>query len=216
MAYEYNTNRSEDKRLEGITNEFLEKYYIPKMDEAEWVNDRDRQVRGVDIILTSAADGLDHAKTDIKSAVKYSDRYLPTYSLELSFINKGLKEQTGWLLDDRLETEYYLLLYPHSGKHYTDIKTVDDIDYIDYYLVKKEDILRFLLSRGYGKEELLDVSASMREEYDGGSKLIRESKSENFHFSLSGNMPEKPINVVVKRRVYDRYAIKKGRITRED
>ena len=205
--------RNEDTRLEGIVNEFLDKYYLSQFDKAEWVKSRDVQVKGVDIILTSEKLGLDNVNVDIKSAVKYSDRYLATYSLELSFIGRGYKERTGWFINDELYTEYYLLLYPRSEKHYTDIQTVDDIDYIDYYLVKKDDLKKFFASRGYDKERLLDVCASMREELgDSNRKIIRESDSENFHFSLTGYLAEQPINVVVKRQVYEKYATSKGKI----
>lgn len=209
----YNTMRSEDSRLEGIVNEFLDKYFLNTFDDVHWVKDKDTQVKGVDILLTSSTLGLHDAQVDIKSAVKYSDRYLGTYSLELSFIGRGYKERTGWFINDELDTEYYLLLYPRSQKHYTDIKTVDDIDYVDYYLVKKEDLKKFFISRGYDKERFLDVCAEMREELgDSNRKLTWDSDSENFHFSLTGYLAEKPINVVVKRQVYEKYATLKGRI----
>ena len=90
----------------------------------------------------------------------------------------------------------------------------DDIDYIDYYLVKKDDLVKFFESRGYDKERLKKVSDDMREEYakTGGDKLSWDSDSENFHFVLSGKLAEKPVNAVVKRQVYEKYAIMKGRI----
>ena len=211
----YNTMRSEDSRLEGVVNEFLDKYFLNNFESATWVKDRAAQIKGVDIILDSSALGLQNAMVDIKSAVKYSDRYLGTYSLELSFIGRGYKERTGWFINDELDTEYYLLLYPRSEKHYTDIKTVDDIDYVDYYLVGKDGLKKFFLSRGYDKERFLDVCASMREELgDGNRKLTWDSDSENFHFSLTGYLAEQPINVVVKRQVYEKYAALKGRITK--
>ena len=217
MQFFANSNRSEDARLEGIVNEFLNKYYFNEgFEEVRWATEKRDQVAGIDVFLTSEKLGLDNAKVDIKSAVKYSDRYLGTYSLELSFIGRQYKEKIGWFINDELETEYYLLLYPKSTKHYTDIKTVDDIDNIEYYLVKKEALKDFFKSRGYDKERLLDVCANMREELgNGNNKLTWDSDSANFHFSLTGYLAEQPINAVVKRQVYDKYAIMKGKIEKK-
>lgn len=213
----YKSNRSEDSRLEKITNEFLDRYFFNKdFEQVDWAEDKEKQLNGIDVTLSSEKYGLKEAKVDVKSAVKYSNKYLGTYSLELSFIGRNYDPRIGWFLNDDLETEYYLLLYPKSEKYYTDIQSVDDIDYIDYYLVKKDDIYRFLNSRGYDKERLSNVVTEMRAEYAkvGGARLIFESESENFHFSLSGALAEKPINIVIKRQVYDRYALMKGRIER--
>ena len=211
----YNSNRKEDSRLEKIVNEFLDDNFISKeFDVSTWVNDRDIQLSGIDIYLTSGKHGLNEAKVDVKSAVTCSTHYLPTFSLELSFIGRQGGEKIGWFLNDELETEYYLLIYPRSQKYYTKMETKDDIDYIDYYLVKKDDLVKFFESRGYGKERLKKVSDGMRAEYGktGGDKLSWDSDSENFHFVLSGKLAEKPVNAVVKRQVYEKYAIMKGRI----
>jgi hypothetical protein len=210
------TNRREDTRLEGIVNEFLDCYFFKDFDEVKWVSDKETQLKGIDIFLTDEEHNLDVAKVDIKSAVKYSNRYLGTFSLELSFLGWHGEERTGWFVNNNLETEYYLFLYPRSEKYYTEMVSKDDIDYIDYYLVKKEDIMKFLISRGYDKERLLDVVKDMRDECikGGWDKLTRESGSENFHFTLSGRLAEQPVNIVMSRQVYDRYATMKGRITK--
>ena len=200
-----------------IVNEFLDDYfYSREFDKAKWVVDKEGQLKGIDVYLTSEKYGLDNAKVDIKSAVKYSNRYLSTFSLELSFIGYRGDERTGWFLNDNLETEYYLFLYPRSQKYYTDMIFKDDIDYIDYYLVKKEDLVKFFQSRGYDKERLMEVSDEMRKEFaeSGKDKIIRDSGSENFHFTLSGKLAEQPVNAVVKRQVYEKYATIKGRITK--
>ena len=83
----YKTNRKEDSRLELIVNEFLDDYFYTKeFDKARWVVEKEEQLKGIDVYLTSEKQGLNEAKVDVKSAVKYSNRYLPTFSLELSFI----------------------------------------------------------------------------------------------------------------------------------
>ena len=219
------SNRVQDARLEGIVNDFLDKYFFNDgFEKVQWVTDRKKQISGIDIVLSSKKFGVEDANVDAKSAVKYSDRYLGTYSLELSFINKNGVESTGWFVNDGLSTEYYFLLYPRSKKHYTEMESPQDIDYIDYYLVEKKELMKFFESRGYTKERLMDVSKGMRKTFNEldlegklpeNRKYIENSDSENFHFSLSGHLAEQPINIVLKRSVYDRYSKAKGRIEKK-
>ena len=116
------SNRVQDARLEGIVNDFLDKYFFNDgFEKVQWVTDRKKQISGIDIVLSSKKFGVEDANVDAKSAVKYSDRDLGTYSLELSFINKNGVESTGWFVNDGLSTEYYFLLYPRSKKHYTEM-----------------------------------------------------------------------------------------------
>ena len=39
--------RSEDSRLEGIVNEFLDKYFLNTFDDVHWIKDKGTQVKGV-------------------------------------------------------------------------------------------------------------------------------------------------------------------------
>lgn len=213
----YNTNRSEDSRLEKLVNDYLDQYLFnrpeTKFNTVEWVTDKERQIAGADIILTSPELNLENAIVDIKSAVKYSNKTLGTYALELAFIDKRGDDKEGWLTDKNKNTQYYLLLYPKSQKYYTEMKTVDDIDSIEYYLVERDKILSYLGGRGYGREEIADTVALMRENYDGASKnLIRESQygKDGFFFCLTGYLAEQPINIVIKRYVYDRLSTLHG------
>ena len=213
----YNTNRNEDSRLEKLVNDYLDKYLFnrpeTKFNTVEWVTDKERQIAGADIILTSQELNLKDAVVDIKSAVKYSNKPLGTYALELAFIDRRGDDKEGWLTDKNKNTQYYPLLYPKSDKYYTNMKTIDDIDSIEYYLVDRQKILNYLNSKGYGREEITDTVAFMREDYDGVSKnLIRESEHYNdgFFFCLTGHLAEQPINVVIKRYVYDRLSVLHG------
>lgn len=205
------TNRKEDSRLEGIVNDYLsqklfghDKYFM----NIEWVTDKERQIQGADIIMTCPELGIDHAMVDIKSAVKYSNKYLGTYALECSSLDRRGEEKVGWLIDEDKKTEYYLLLYPKSTKYYTDMKEAKDIDSIEYYLVKRDKILDYLKNNGFSKEQIFETVDSMRDEYDGYSKgVARESGNFNFFFYLTGTLAEQPVNVVIKRWVYDKLSL---------
>lgn len=208
----YNTNRQEDTRLEGIVNDYLDKKLFNREDsyfkKVEWVNDQDRQVSGIDIILDAPELGIEHGLVDIKSAVKYSNKYLATYALECSFIGRNGMERIGWLIDKNKTTQYYLLLYPRSQKYYTDMKSADDIDYIEYYLVERDKILNYLESKGYSKQRIMETVADMRRDYFDGDKGLNEDTCDpNFRFYLTGTLAEQPVNVVIKREIYDKISI---------
>jgi len=213
------SNRKEDTRLEKLVNEYLDKKLFNREDsyfkKVEWVNDQQRQISGIDIILTSPELGIENGLVDIKSAVKYSNTYLSTYALECSSKDRRGVEKIGWLIDDDKTTQYYLLLYPRSQKYYTEMQTVDDIEYIEYYLVERKKILNYLESKGYGKQRILEVVDGLRKDfgYMSGEKGLNEDSTDpNFRFYLTGYLAEQPINVVIKRNVYDRISILHDRI----
>ena len=205
--------------MELIVNEFLDDYFFQKEEmKSKWVESNDsRQLKGIDVYITSDKHSLNEAKVDIKSAVKSSTYYLPTFALELSSLDKTGRERIGWFINDNLETEYYLLVYPRSQKFYTEMELKTDIDYADYYLVRKDDLRNYFLSKGYDCARLKKISDEMREEKkeSGVVKLTRESDCDDFKFVLSGHLKEQPVNVVVKRRVYNRLAVLQGRVEKD-
>lgn len=208
----YNTNRKEDTRLEKLVNEYLDKKLFNREDsffkKVKWVDDPDLQISGVDIILDAPDLGIENGLVDIKSAVKYSNKYLGTYALECSFIGKNGLEKVGWLIDKTKTTQYYLLLYPRSQKYYTDMQTPDDIDYIEYYLVDRNKILNYLSSRGYDKQRIMETVCDMRRDFIPGDKGLNEDSTDPaFRFYLTGTLAEQPVNVVISRSVYDKISI---------
>jgi hypothetical protein len=206
----YNTNRKEDTRLEHLVNDYLDQHLFNKgyFSDVEWVKDKKGQLEGADIILNCPSLGIENARVDIKSAVKYSNKYLGTYALECGFIGRQGDEKIGWLIDEDKKTDYYLLLYPKSQKYYTDMQTVDDIESIEYYLVARDKVLNYLKRKGFSKDIIKETVGSMRDEYNGFTKgLVRESGDDGFFFYLTGNLAEQPVNVVIKRSVYDKISV---------
>ena len=71
----YKTNRKEDTRLELIVNEFLDDYFLSKeFDATRWVVEKEEQLSGVDIYLTSEKHGLNEAPLNFPSSGTGAER----------------------------------------------------------------------------------------------------------------------------------------------
>lgn len=53
--------------------------------------------------------GISNIIVDEKGMTQYMDNPLPTFSLELSFMNYG-REITGWIVDDEKDTQLYVYM----------------------------------------------------------------------------------------------------------
>lgn len=53
--------------------------------------------------------GISNIIVDEKGMTQYMDNPLPTFSLELSFMNYG-REITGWFVDDEKDTQLYVYM----------------------------------------------------------------------------------------------------------
>ena len=210
------SKRKEDSRLETIINEFVDKYYFKdnKDFSVTWIDDEVQQRNGIDMYLTSEKYGLDNVVVDAKAAVKYMYMNLKTFIMELSSVNNPGK--LGWFINDGLATEYYLLLWPFSDKAKKDdtseIKTPEDINYVDFCLVKKSDVRKFVDGLGYTKDMLFEIANDMRDH--GEAK--RNTHTWDMSFSYSAWLKEKPVNAVIKKYIYERMALIKGRIEKHE
>lgn len=88
--------RAGDESASRIVTKFLERYfYQPLTTEYMFHDDVPTQVMGID--TTFVLNGRRYS-CDEKAAVRYMNRHLNTFALELSFINRNNEYQDGWLL----------------------------------------------------------------------------------------------------------------------
>ena len=131
--------REEDIKLSNNIYDFLDKtFYATEVTNFERVNDKKRQVGGIDTIFE--IDGKKYI-ADEKAAVRW--RNLTTYSLELSFINKKGEVQDGWFIRDDLQNDSYVFVW---------VDEKEGKEYISLVVVKKEKILEHLKTLGWTKE----------------------------------------------------------------
>lgn len=203
-------NRKNDSIVEREIAKFLdEKLYSNKDLFSEFVrtDDKEEQIKGSDLILSTSDGVLDRDVVDEKVAARYANTELNTFSLELSFIGRNGDKRCGWFIDNTKVTKYYLFGWIKSAdipynKEYerydTDFITKDNIRQMDWALVSREKIMKFLEERGWTLEKLALQDKKIRE----NGKVKTKEFINDISFRYSGAYVEKPINILLKKETY--------------
>ena len=202
------TTRGIDKKIEKEIAKFCDKHIYCNDIKFERCDDVLLQKKGVDGYLTIPALGIEMATTDEKCGVHYVNQPIKTYLMELSQITNDGREVDGWFLSDENETEYYILMYLWASipQYYEDDKMViewqkineDSITLIEYFLVKKSDIMEYIKDCGFDKKRLMDGVKYLREHED----KTRVQTKFGFKFVISRQFKECPVNLCIERRIY--------------
>ena len=182
--------RKDDEKCSDIISNFLEKNFYCDLSDFERVNDKKRQVQGIDVIFT-----YNDKKyiCDEKCAVRY--RNLQTFCLELCFINRQEKIVDGWLLDKDKVNNSFLFIWIDKAKKDV-FTTIEDIEEIEFALIRKEKILNYLCDIGWNKQNLM---YKVRKILNNENENLGNFKENKIKFSFSKHLVEKPINVLLKR-----------------
>jgi hypothetical protein len=180
--------RSEDVSLSDQIYNFLDyTFYKTETSNFERVVDKDRQVKGIDVIFTY--NGKEY-KADEKAAVRY--RNLTTYALELSFINRRNEVQEGWLVRDDLENDSYVFVWVDKNQ-FTGKESVT------LAVVTKDKLKNHLESLGWSIANLKKKMSYIR---DGKITNMGNLLTYGCKFTFSEKYVEKPINILLPRDVY--------------
>ena len=218
------STREKDMPVEREVAAFLDKHLYSNTDifsEFARTDGYEEQIRGSDVILSTTDKKLHRKIVDEKVAISRANVDLPTFSLELSFINKSGKKNIGWFLDSSKSTEYYLFGWiikadipfnEETGKwEYHELKR-DNIHEFQWALVSREKIMKFLEKRGWTLDKLARQEEKIRERgYVKNPKVFVDDVS-FFYTNRNPRMIEKPINILLKKETYMELADEKGTI----
>ena len=187
------TKRKNDMRAEQELGAFLDKYLYERLKVPyERANDIERQLKGIDVVLGANAREL---KIDEKAALGYINVPIKTFAFEISFINAAGNLHQGWLFNDDLETEYYMLVYPNATTEDTATITAEDFNNVECLFVNKQTILDYI---GLGnKEWILAMDTWLRNMEHNGK--FEEEGFYDFKFFVSQYLKEKPINILISK-----------------
>lgn len=204
------TNRINDMKVEREIAKFLDEYlYSNKSMFKEFArtDTTDEQINGSDLILSTSDGRLNRVVIDEKVAARYANTELDTFSLELSFINKNGNKMCGWFIDTSKKTEYYLFGWinkaniPFNEEHNrfdTDSIIKDNIKELEWVLVSRKKIMKFLEDKGWTIERLSKQDERIRE----NGKVKTKDFIDDVSFRYSDTYIEKPINILLKRNTY--------------
>ena len=204
------SNYKIDKKVESVVNEYFQKYFygdkriFPETDYTmEFVHDKTRQEMGTDVIINNDRED----KTviiDEKCSAYYINKDLPTFAFEIKSRGK-----LGWLVKEGMTTDKYILVwifadekkFPKKEEYDADKLnefSIDDIRYLNCYVIDKVKLLQFLSDNGFDKQQLIDKANYMT------CKNLNTDKSttqKGFHFIRSIKKDTKPIVVVIYKRI---------------
>lgn len=194
MAY---TTRKEDNRRVNIVNDFLDKYLYPNTNVLKnfvRVEDLKSQLSGTDVRFKYKGEIFN---CDEKASVKYVNKDLKTFSLELSFINRKGEWNEGWLTDEGHTNEFFMFIWIPKAKQ--DVLTsVDDIEVMDCAFVLKSDIMELLKNKGWTKEKLKAKDEAIR----NGDRNMMNLYKDGLKFAYSDYLYEQPINIILSKKDY--------------
>lgn len=213
MAY---SNREIDMQQERKVVAFIQQYVFPHLyDNAEFIEDLERQLQGIDVIIY---DNNFTENLDIKAqaSARYINNPVPTFVHELLYTNKSKKDEIGWFLKD-LETDTYVFVWIHAAKVNERGLLEEPQDIIDMELmfVDKVPLTEYLDSKGYTSDVLLERAQKMRKIglYKKMS-VLDESDDDEMWLTYSAELRERPVNLVIKKRVLKKFSTKHIRATK--
>jgi len=203
------TYRNQDQVVELEVEKFLDKkLYSGGSLSFERCDDKKLQLQGIDGFLSVPSLGIDKMPADEKAGIHYVNRPIPTYLMELSQVRMNGMETDGWFLSAENQTEYYVLMYLYAdvdSSRWMDIKE-DNISLLEYYIVGKRDIMKYVNDCGFPRERLLDGVRYLRQH----PEMTRVKTSYDFSFVISRQFKECPVNLCIHRNVYDKIAVRHG------
>lgn len=213
-----------DEYLESEVNKFVVTHIVPNLfSEYETCDMEILQKGGVDAVATEHG-SVEYDFVDIKSANRYIDGSLKTFVLELGYTTeKSSNPVIGWFLRDGIITSHYLLIWPKANAFGTIIKTFqdksrvysvfgyDEIEYVDFVLVKKTAIQDYLDSIGLTKDILLSILQECRTKNNAAEKINYQIVNTGVSIDCSP-IETLPINLKIDKIKYKELSIKSGRV----
>lgn len=162
---------------------------------------REDQLNGVDIYCHW--DSLGEIAIDEKSnsSPRYINKFIPTFAFEIQNTSSG---KIGWLLNESLKTEYWLLIYvwatpSGNGPIWQQFNPPIDITKLHCSLLKKDKLISFIADNGYTKEQLMqECSRAVSNNSEG---VIKKDPNKPFYFYYTTRLTEKPFNIIIKRDI---------------
>lgn len=205
------TTRLQDMQAERMVAGFLDKYFYPRLmasnELAGFTREDDKlgQLSGVDIVLEV---GRKRLMVDEKATTQYTNSGLPTFAFELSQRIWSGEVVDGWLLDSRLKTTHFLLVWPYSasGERGAALTGGDPLTWLEVALIEKASLLNWLGNAGLTIEQLRFEAGRFREEVERGADR-KKQLTENLalHYFASSKygdtqICETPVIITLKKR----------------
>lgn len=188
-----------DLKHENILSEYLDRLYKSKKLKFERIANLDKQHQGIDIIIQHHSNNY---YIDEKAQLHYLNKDLPTFTFELSYLNKYDQLKEGWLFDSNKCTHYYFLI---TGIFLKEKKTklldIEDIETLKITSVNRQKLIEHLEKIGLSRINLEAYDNALRTSESFGKNTIPElNEKKNGLIYYTEHLSEKPINLQLRLR----------------
>lgn len=197
------SRRDQDMSAEAELARFIDEYLYARFPNSgsfkriERVYDKEIQLQGIDVVFTAADERV--FLVDEKAQLYYLNKDLPTFAFEINFLRGGWPT-TGWLCNDTLKTDLYLLIWPFAKQDDPKGIRADQFTKVDCLLIQKKAILHFLEKNGLSIRQMLDDAKRIRGEGKFGKIPIEGVRGIYYYASDPKRYREAPINVVISKK----------------
>ena len=197
-----NAHRVEDHSAEAQLAIFLDRYLYDRFptgsafSSIRRVQSKEEQLNGVDVEFIGT-DGRVYC-VDEKAQLHYLNQNLPTFAFELYSYQKGY-DTVGWLCNDKLKTDFYLLIWPCATQDAYEGITWEQFTKADCLLIQKRKILKMLASKGLTVERMLSDARKIRASGQKGKIPIEGIKGIYYFASYPKKYQEAPINIIISK-----------------
>ena len=206
------STKEKDLKLEAKFSEFLDMCLYRPLEsvihydenlgvEFTRISDTGLQFEGVDIILK---EGAAHTNIDEKSQLHNINKGIPTFALELSYINRSGVVDAGWLLNPHKITDAYLFCWPTAV---IDEGNNDDVPRFvgaNVLLVHKQQLLQVLEDLGFTRSDLAQRDELLRKNNKDGPY---RTNCNDVWFYFSKKYAEEPINLIIRKTLLEKIAV---------
>ena len=207
--------RRQDTIAEKRLGDFMDEFFYSKLKTNDGqpvkfkrMTDKESQQKGIDVCLEVAGRTI---TIDEKASIYYSNAMIPTFAFELDSIQKGYEEPIeGWFVNDDLETQFYMLIWPNVKcvrdgtkwirKEISEIRK-EDFTIVESMLIKKKNIRIELENNGYDKSHLIEYAKRYRKMCASSDSNHEEKMFDGVKIMFSGHLAERPINLVIRKEL---------------
>lgn len=211
------SRRNIDSRGEKALGVFLDTYFYSEAQKNrifEYVNRiyaKELQKKGVDIVIE------EKKKIDEKAQLYYINRPVESFAFEIDYYDEksdGIVD--GWFVSEKNETDEYLLMWINKARtNHVNRLVAEDFEEVEADLINKQHIKAYIAKLGATDSFLKQKAIEMRDK-----KMRRYDICDSCHITYSfdkGNYSEKPINIVIDKKILDelseqRYLISKEKV----
>lgn len=213
------SHRKEDHKAEQELAYFLDKYLYGRfptgnaLSSIRRINDKIMQLDGVDVEF-NGIDGRVYY-IDEKAQLHYLNKNIPTFAFELLSRQKSY-ETPGWLLNSKLKTDFYMLIWPFATQDSYENITWAQFTKADCLLVQKQRILKMLSERGLTVDKMQKDAQNIRVSVQSGKIPIPGISGIYYYASYPQYYKEVPINIVVSKHILQSIAQRRYIVTPDD